>query len=96
MVSGPKAVRLQGAGLDVYATVREALSDTALVVDVVGVRVRVALDAPVPVADGATVTVQAFEVEPPETAPQPRKRRVRRPKAVRVTLPEGEEVPDAG
>jgi hypothetical protein len=96
MVSSPKAVRLQGAGLDVYATVREALSDTALVVDVVGVRVRVALDGPAPIADGATVAVQTVEVEPPETAPLPRPRRARRPKAARVTPPEGEEVPDAG
>ena len=99
MVSSPKAVRLLRFGaepLDVYATVREALSDTALVVDVVGVRVRVALDGPAPIADGATVAVQTVEVEPPETAPLPRPRRARRPKAARVTPPEGEEVPDAG
>lgn len=35
-------------------------------------------------------------VAPPETAPLPRPRRARRPKAARVTPPEGEEVPDAG
>jgi len=89
----PKAVRLQGAGLDVYAPVREALSDTALVVDVVGVRVRVALDAPPSAVDGAEAQVRSFEVLAPVAAPWPRPRRAQRPKAARVTLPEGEVAP---
>ena len=96
MVSSPKAVRLLRFGaepLDVYATVREALSDTALVVDVVGVRVRVALDAPPSAVDGAEAQVRSFEVLAPVAAPWPRPRRAQRPKAARVTLPEGEVAP---
>ena len=89
----PKAVRLQGADLDVYATVREALSDTELVVDVVGVRVRVALDAPPSAVDGAEAQVRSFEVLAPVAAPWPMPRRAQRPKAARVTLPEGEVAP---
>lgn len=90
------AVRLRGAGLDVYGAVRETLSGIELVVDVVGVRVRVELDAPPSAVDGAEAQVRSFEVLAPVAAPWSRPRRARRPRAVRVTLPEGEEVSDAG
>lgn len=94
MVSGPKAVRLQGADLDVYATVREALSDTELVVDVVGVRVRVALDAPPSAVDGAEARVRSFEVLAP-VAQDLRRRAPRKARSVPAPASEGE-VPDAG
>lgn len=85
-------VRLRGAGLDVYGAVRETLSGIELVVDVVGVRVRVELDAPPSAVDGAEARVRSFEVLAPVAAPLPRPRRAR-PKAVRVTLLEGEVAP---